>query len=158
MLRRGRGRASGAVASVLLVAADAERLPFREGAFDGAVVGLAMCTIPRPPRALAELRRVLRPGAPLRMLEHVRVEHPLVGRLQDWVTPLWRRLAAGCRLDRRTVQTVREAGFELETVERELGGYVVTIHARSPAAALTLPATVGAGSAACLADGSGPGT
>jgi ubiquinone/menaquinone biosynthesis C-methylase UbiE len=50
-------------AEILLAAADAEALPFREAAFDEAVVGLAMCTITHPQLALAELRRTLRPGA-----------------------------------------------------------------------------------------------
>lgn len=130
MLARSRARLAGAAARIELVVADAEALPFRDGAFDDAVVGLAMCTIPRPPVALAELRRVLRQGGALRMLEHVRLEHPLFGRLQDWLTPVWRRVAGGCRLDRRTVRSVADAGFALESVGRELGGYVVRILAR----------------------------
>lgn len=74
--------------AVLLVAADAEALRFHDATFDAGVLGLATCTIPHPDRALAELRRVLRPGAPLRLLEYVRLEHPLLGRLQDWLTPV----------------------------------------------------------------------
>lgn len=130
---RDRVRGAGDVgAAVLLVAADAEALPFRGGAFDAGVVGLAMCTIPHPDRALAELRRTLRPGAPRRLLEHVRVEHPLVGRVQDGLTPLWRRVAGGCRLDRRTAATVAAGGFTVEAFESHLGGYLQLIAARRP--------------------------
>lgn len=132
MLRRARERSREAGATVLLVAADAELLPFRDGAFDAGVVGLAMCTIPYPERALAEQRRTLRPGAPLWLLEHVRVEQPLVGRLQDWATPLWRRVAGGCRLNRRTAAAVAAGGFTVESVESYLGGYLQVIAARRP--------------------------
>ena len=130
MLRRGRRRAGAAGAEVLLVAADAELLPFRDGAFDAAIVGLAMCTIPHPERALAELRRTLRPGAALRLLEHVRMEQPLLGRLQDWLTPVWRRVAGGCRLNRRTADAVAAGGFAVDSVDSHLGGYLQVIDAR----------------------------
>ena len=132
MLSRAHARVTKAEVPIALVVADAEALPFRGDTFDDAIVGLAMCTIPRPEVALTELRRVVRPGGGLRLLEHVRVDRPVVGRVQDWLTPLWRRVAGGCRLNRRTVQSVADAGFALEDVERELGGYVVKIRARRP--------------------------
>ena len=133
MLERARPRARAATAAIELVAADAEALPFRDAAFDHAVVGLAMCTIPDPARALDELRRTLRPNGVIRMLEHVRMEHPaLVGRLQDWITPLWRPLAGGCHLNRRTVEAVRDAGFERIATTPHSGGYVLEIVARNP--------------------------
>lgn len=132
MLTRARVRARSAAPQILLVAADAEALPFRSSAFDGAVVGLALCTIPQPEQALAELQRTLRPGSHVRLLEHVRVDHPLWGRLQDRLTPLWRRMAGGCRLNRRTALTVAESGLVLESVEPHLGGYIQRIVARVP--------------------------
>ena len=134
MLGRAKARPAAVPAVILLVVADAEALPFRDRAFDGGVVGLAMCTIPHPERALAELRRTLRPGAVLRLLEHVRFESPVFGRLQDWLTPFWRRVAGGCRLNRRTAATVRGSGFVLESVTPHLGGYVQEIVARAPGA------------------------
>ena len=132
MLERAKPRASAVPAEILLVVADAEALPFRERTFDGGVVGLAMCTIPHPERALAELRRTLRPGSVLRLLEHVRFESPVIGRVQDWLTPAWRRVAGGCRLNRRTAATVRGSGFVIECVTPHLGGYVQEIVARAP--------------------------
>lgn len=133
MLQRARERVAAAEATIMLVAADADLLPFRDDTFDESVVELAMCTIKHPAGALAEMRRVMRPGAALRMLEHVRLEQPVVGWLQDRLTPLWRRVAGGCRLNRRTVNLVAAAGFTLGTVDRALGGYVVTILASKPA-------------------------
>ena len=132
MLARAKARAAAVPAEILLVAADAEALPFRDRTFDGGIVGLAMCTISHPERALAELRRTLRPAAVLRLLEHVRLESPVFGRLQDWLTPAWRRVAGGCRLNRRTSATVRGSGFVLESVTPHLGGYVQEIVARAP--------------------------
>ena len=132
MLERARERAAHSAAAITLVAADAQALPFRDASFDGAVIGLAMCTVPEPQRALAETRRVLRFGAPLRMLEHVRVARPVIGSLQQWLTPLWRRVAGGCHLDRDTVRMVAESGFIVEAVRPHAGGVVVEIAARAP--------------------------
>ena len=132
MLRRARERAAAAAATIMLVAAEAESLPFRDDAFDESVVELAMCTIEHPARALSEMRRVIRPGGALRMLEHVRFEQPVAGWLQDRVTPIWRRIAGGCRLNRRTTQLVEAAGFTLASVDRGLGGYAVRILASKP--------------------------
>ena len=133
MLGRARERAMAARARVMLVAADAEALPFRREVFDVAVVGLAMCTIPDPERALKETRRTLRRGGEVRLLEHVRVDTPVVGQLQDWFTPLWRHLAGGCHLNRNTVDTVAQSGFVLEEVHRHAAGHVVGIVAVAPA-------------------------
>ena len=130
MLERARQRAGIAAASVLLVAADAEALPFRRGTFDTGVGGLVLCTIPHPELALAEVRRVLKPGAPLRLLEHVRVPNRVAARIQHTLTPIWMRIAGGCRLDRDAVEFVRHAGFALEAVVPHACGYVVEIVGR----------------------------
>src|SRR5688572_21281207 len=97
MLERARQKAGTAAATVLLVAADAGALPFRRGTFDTGVGGLVLCTIPDPGRALAEVRRVLKRGASLRLLEHVRMPNRLVARIQGTLTPIWIRIARGCR-------------------------------------------------------------
>jgi ubiquinone/menaquinone biosynthesis C-methylase UbiE len=76
-------RAATAAARVALCGASAERLPFPPATFDAAAGTLVFCTIPDPARALAELRRVLVPGGELRLLEHVRLDHPLVAAGQD---------------------------------------------------------------------------
>ena len=131
MLRRARSRAQASRGSILLVAADAEALPFRADAFDEGVVGLALCTIPHPEGALAELRRVLRAGGALRLLEHVRLANPVTARIQDWLTPIWRRVAGGCRLNRRTNETVASHGFVVEAVQSHARGLFLVIMARA---------------------------
>lgn len=148
MLARAKARLTDGPARILLVAADAQELPFRDGAFDEGVVGLAMCTIPAPERALDELRRTLRPGGTLRLLEHVRMPNPVAARLQDWLTPLWRRVAAGCHLNRRTAEVVARSGFELMSIESHLAGYMQALVARAPGASPGAGATSADGTSA----------
>ena len=76
---------------------------------------------------------MLKPTGAARLLEHVRVDRPIAGRLQDILTPLWSRIAGGCRLNERTVETVRRSGFQIDAIRRHMGGVVVAIEAR-PAA------------------------
>ena len=97
--------------------ADARRLPFAEESFDTVVSTLVLCTIPDPHAALAEIRRVLRPGGRVLFLEHVRGEGR-VARWQDRIQPLWSWLAAGCHPNRNTVSTIEAAGFRIEKLER----------------------------------------
>jgi ubiquinone/menaquinone biosynthesis C-methylase UbiE len=133
MLWRARTRAARANATVLLVAADAEALPFRAGVFDDAVIGLALCTIPHPGSALAEVRRAVRSRGAVRLLEHVRAPNRFVASLQDWLTPAWRRLASGCHHNRDAGSTVRRSVLEIEQVIAHAGGSVVEILAQTPA-------------------------
>ena len=132
MLDRARGRASQAPFPVDLIPASAEELPFGDAGFDAAVATLAFCTIPDPQKALSEARRVLKRGAEFRLLEHVKMDREHVAWLQEKATPIWKRLAGGCHLDRDALAAVREAGFGVERVERHLDGLVLTVFARNP--------------------------
>jgi ubiquinone/menaquinone biosynthesis C-methylase UbiE len=126
-LPRARRRAPGA----LLVRASAEALPFRDGVFDTVVCGLVLCSVSDPARALAELRRVLRPGGQLRALEHVRSLRPWRARLQDAIQPAWTRLAGGCHPNRDTERAVQAAGFAIETEGRRADGTMRRFAARA---------------------------
>ena len=107
---------------VPLVQGDAQALPFRTGAFDTVVSGLVFCSVPEPARGLAEIRRVLRPGGTLRMLEHVRATGRLKARFQDRWQPLWTRLTGGCHWNRDTERTVESAGFHIDAATRRARG------------------------------------
>lgn len=102
---------------VQLVAQSAERLPFADASFDSALLTWTLCSIPDPLAALAEIRRVLRPGGELFFIEHGLAPDPGVARWQQRLTPLWRPIAGGCHLDRRMDELVRAAFpvVELET-------------------------------------------
>ncbi|HET6530272.1 MAG TPA: methyltransferase domain-containing protein [Actinoplanes sp.] len=98
----------------------AERLPGADGEFDAAVAGLVLCSVPDQAAALAEIRRVLRPGGRLRFFEHVAAERPgalrRVQRVAD--ATLWPRLFAGCHTGRDTVGAITAAGFVVEELHR----------------------------------------
>jgi len=130
-LLRARRRAPGA----LLVRGSAEKLPFRDGAFDTVVSGLVFCSVPDPLRGLAEVRRVLAPGGQLRMLEHVRSTGRLGGKWQDFIQPLWTRLMGGCHPNRETEANVRKAGFEIDPADHRAQGTMRRFSAKASAGA-----------------------
>jgi len=113
MLARARVRAADLPFPVGLHQTGAERMPFADGHFDTAVITFTLCTIPDPAAALAEVRRVLRAGGRLLFVEHTRSIQPLVGGVQDALTPLWKKIGGGCHLNRRAVELVRAAGFQV---------------------------------------------
>ncbi len=117
MLRRAQARADRLERQVKLLADDAEQLPFPEASFDVVVATLVFCTIADPERALGELRRVLRPGGQLRFLEHVRAKTAGWQRFQDFITPIWKRVGAGCHPNRDTVGAIERAGFWIEELQ-----------------------------------------
>jgi ubiquinone/menaquinone biosynthesis C-methylase UbiE len=120
-LLRLRDKAVHARARITPIAASAMSLPFADNTFNGLVCNLALCTIPDPALALAEVRRVLKPGSPARFLEHVRSGNPISARTQDVLAPLWAKVADGCRLNQDTERIIREAGLRVERVEKRRG-------------------------------------
>ncbi len=110
--------ASRATVPVRVVAGQAEALSAEDGSFDAAVASLVLCSVADVSVALTEIWRVLEPGGQLRFFEHVRSSSPLLGFLQDAITPLWKRAAGGCHPNRDTAMSIREAGFEIERFER----------------------------------------
>jgi SAM-dependent methyltransferase len=111
MLRRARKRAQELGVPVDLHDSGAERLPFDADRFDTVVLTWVLCTVPDPAAALAEARRVLKPSGRLLFIEHTRSVQPGIARVQATVTPLWRRIAGGCHLDRPAVDLLRASGL-----------------------------------------------
>lgn len=101
-----------------IVASPAEALPFPDETFDAVVTTLVLCSVRDLPLALREMHRVLKPGGTLRFIEHVRADG-WYGRLQDVLTPTWRRVAGNCHLNRRTVEAMATSGFAVEAPQRD---------------------------------------
>ncbi len=125
MLERARRRAASAAARVTVVEGRAEEVPFPDGSFDAAVSAFGLCTVGDPAAALSELRRVLVPGGALLLLEHVHLPWEPGRALQRRAAPAWAAVAGGCRLDRDTVKSAREAGFALVREQAHVAGWIV---------------------------------
>jgi ubiquinone/menaquinone biosynthesis C-methylase UbiE len=98
--------------------APAEDLPFNDDTFDTVVTTLVLCTVNDQPRALREIRRVLRPGGRLLFLEHVRAEDARLARLQKRMNGINRVVGHGCNCNRTTLDTIRATGFAITDLER----------------------------------------
>jgi ubiquinone/menaquinone biosynthesis C-methylase UbiE len=110
--------AAKAAVPVEVRAGRAEQLPADDDSFDVAVFSLVLCTITDVPAALAEARRVLKPGGALRFYEHVRSDNPRFFRMQRIINPLWRTLGGGCNVTRDTERAIQEGGFTLKEIRR----------------------------------------
>jgi SAM-dependent methyltransferase len=106
--------AAGAPVPVRVVAGVADALELEPGSVDAVVACGVLCSVPDQAAALAEFRRVLRPGGELRFYEHVRSRRPGFAWWQRRVDPLWTRLFGGCHADRDTVAAIERAGFTFE--------------------------------------------
>jgi SAM-dependent methyltransferase len=119
-----RARATEAAASapvpVRVLAGVADDLPLEDASVDAAVASLVLCSVPDLDRALAELRRVLRPGGELRFYEHVipRCQPKRVLLKAADHSGLWPRIAGGCHPARDTGAAIERAGFDIETSDR----------------------------------------
>ena len=116
MLGRAAGRAARLGRDVRLHLMDVQTLAFPDAAFDAAAATFVFCSVPDPVLGLRELRRVVRPGGRIYLLEHMRADHPILGRMMDWLDPIVVRLL-GPHINRRTVANVMAAGLDIETVE-----------------------------------------
>jgi SAM-dependent methyltransferase len=96
----------------------AEQTPLEDNSVDMALVTYSFCTIPQAGAALAEVRRVLRPGGRLLFSEHGVSDRALTARMQDMLDPLWTRLAGGCHLNRNMEELLLAGGFEIEELEK----------------------------------------
>jgi len=96
----------------------AEAIPLPDSSVDEVISSFSLCTIPDVEKALAEVRRVIRPGGTFRFVEHGRSDDPRISRWQDRLDPIQRRLAGGCHLNREPDRLLREAGFRIERLDR----------------------------------------
>jgi ubiquinone/menaquinone biosynthesis C-methylase UbiE len=102
---------------VRLIEGSAEAIPLDDRSVDTVVMTWTLCTIPDANRALAEMRRVLRPNGRLLFVEHGLSPDANVRKWQDRLTPAWRRISGGCHLNRPIEALIRNAGFAPDRIE-----------------------------------------
>lgn len=118
MLEKARGRVAASGRTVKLEQAPAEELPFADDSFDSVVTTLVLCSVQSPTEALAEIRRVLKPGGRYYFYEHVRYTNRAGGWMQDAVAPAWGWIAGGCHPNRRLGSVIGSSGFAETLIER----------------------------------------
>ncbi len=108
--------------AIRLIAGVGERLPLADDSVDSALCALVLCSVDNPVAVLREIKRVLRPGGVLCVLEHVRAaDDTRFGRWQDRCAPAWSTIAGGCQPHRRTRAAFEAAGFDTsELADRTL--------------------------------------
>jgi ubiquinone/menaquinone biosynthesis C-methylase UbiE len=114
-LRRAAERTAAAIPlQIEVLPGTADALPVADDSADAVVVAGVLCSVPDQAAALAEIRRVLRPGGELRFYEHVRSRRAGFGRYQDAVALVWPRVMGGCMPNRDTAAAIEQAGFRIE--------------------------------------------
>ena len=115
MLEKAKPRAREAKAHVELKEMDAQYLRFSDNSFDTVIATCVFCSVPDPIKGLREIRRVCKPGGKIILLEHVRSDHQLLGKLMDLMDPLTAKMM-GPHINRRTVENVKAAGLHINDV------------------------------------------
>lgn len=113
-LLRIAGDARGAAPELRMIEGVAEAIPLDDASVDHVVVAWTLCSVSQPFAALEEARRTLKPGGRLHFVEHGRAPEPAVQRWQQRLTPIWRRCAGNCHLDRPVVALIEGSGFKIE--------------------------------------------
>jgi ubiquinone/menaquinone biosynthesis C-methylase UbiE len=116
MLRRLERKVREMAPDATVLRAPGEDLPFEDDSFDTAVSTLVLCGVDDQPRALRELRRVLRPAGRLLFIEHVRSIDPKLARKQDRMNGI-NRFMVGCECNRPTLSTIEAGGFDVTKIE-----------------------------------------
>jgi ubiquinone/menaquinone biosynthesis C-methylase UbiE len=122
-LRLGEARQQASPVPLEIIRAPAEALPLEAASVDTVVITYTLCSVDDPEQALREVRRVLKPGGKVLLLEHGLSPEPGVARWQHRLNPIWKSLAVGCNLTRPVSELLKRAGFDIQDIEEYyLGG------------------------------------
>ena len=114
---RDRARANGWASEIRQ--GKAEAIPFPDTQFDTVVCTYTLCSVDNQAKALAEMRRVLKPGGRLLFLEHGRAPDAAPQKWQRRIEPVWKRTMGNCHLTREIGPALRRAGFDVEPMGQE---------------------------------------
>ena len=110
-------RVAASPVPVEYIGLDGQALPLPDESVDHVLTTWTLCTIPDVEAALGEMRRVLRPGGEVHFLEHGRSPDPKVAAWQDRITPIQRRVAGGCHLNRSIDTLIADSGLEVTRLD-----------------------------------------
>jgi ubiquinone/menaquinone biosynthesis C-methylase UbiE len=116
MLERARKRTQSLNFPVKLMEMDAQNLEFPDDTFDTVVATCVFCSVPDPIKGLTEIKRVCKSAGKIILLEHVRSDNPVIGKIMDLLDPLTVRMM-GPHINRRTVENVKKAGLTIKSIE-----------------------------------------
>ena len=117
MTKKAARRAMEIAQPVDVLGVSGEALPCEDASFDTVVCTWTLCSIPNPAPAVAEMRRVLKPGGRLIFVEHGLSDEARIQKWQRRIEPYWKPLAGGCHLTRRADDLLKEGGFTLKSFE-----------------------------------------
>lgn len=123
MIKLAKEEAEKAPVPVKLMEMDAEEIDFPDASFDTVFTACVFCSIPDPVQGLKEIKRVLKPGGKVLMLEHMRSEHIVLGKLMDIINPTIVRMW-GANINRKTIENIQAAGLKVKQ-EKQLMGSIV---------------------------------
>jgi ubiquinone/menaquinone biosynthesis C-methylase UbiE len=116
-----------AIVPIRIIQSSAEKLPFENDSFDTIIATLVFCTIPNVDDALNEMRRICKPNGKILLFEHVKMDQPILAKMQIYLTPFWKKICDGCCLDRETVEVLESKGFKIIKLNKFYKGLFVTM-------------------------------
>ncbi|WP_027364122.1 class I SAM-dependent methyltransferase [Desulfotruncus alcoholivorax] len=131
MLERAKRRAEKLNLTVMLLEMDAQHMDFADHTFDTVVATCVFCSVPDAVQGLREIKRVCKPGGQVILLEHVRSENPVWGKIMDVLNPVFLHMV-GSNINRRTVQNVSNAGLKLKEVQDMSASKIVKLIIAAP--------------------------
>lgn len=120
MLERAIKRLKEYKANAKLILMDAQEMDFPNNSFDAVVTTCVFCTVPDPLKGFSEIKRVIKPNGEIRMLEHMRSDQPIMGKMMDMINPLVVG-AIGTNINRDTMNIIKEAGLVVKDEYRIMG-------------------------------------
>ena len=110
MLAKAKMRLNKFNANAQLLLMDAQEMDFPDNHFDAVVTTCVFCSVPDPIKGLSEIRRVVKPNGEIRMLEHMRSDQPIMGKMMDVINPLVVGII-GANINRNTINNLKQVGF-----------------------------------------------
>lgn len=105
---------------ISLVEMDAQKMSFADNSFDCVIDTCVFCSVPDPIKGLQEIKRVCKPGGTIVMIEHVRSDNPVLGKIMDFLNPVVVNVV-GANINRETLKNVENAGIKVTSVDSRIG-------------------------------------